>query len=359
MSDSSSISFAVLFLTVVVCLFAGPISKFLGVIDHPDGDRKDHANPTPLVGGIAIMLPLAVWSAYGLLFGADVSKELCLLILCCGCGVAIVGFLDDQHMISATGRLFLLVIFSVVALKLDPALMTDRLHTMAYGWSTFSPGVIAPLMVLALVGFSSAVNMADGTNGLVVSLLFVWSGCVCLLAGDGVAQAAQIIAGGSLVTLLFNARGRLFLGDCGTFALAFVVGVLTILCHNQGHLPLESVVVWFFIPVADCLRLIVLRVREGRSPFRPDQNHFHHRLARRIGNLRAILAYVGAVAATSFAVTLAPQLAPVCLAALATFYTVFLLADTLAVPAATEAETAPDAANVVSIGRKTDGRRAR
>jgi hypothetical protein len=35
--------------------------------------------------------------------------------------------------------------------------------------------LFAFLVILALVGFPSAVNMADGMNGVVVSLFFVWA----------------------------------------------------------------------------------------------------------------------------------------------------------------------------------------
>ncbi|HSZ10534.1 MAG TPA: MraY family glycosyltransferase [Rhizomicrobium sp.] len=358
MMDGTDLSFVVIFLTIAVCLFAEPISSFLNVIDHPDDDRKDHARPTPLVGGVAIILPLAVWAAVELVFGSGVSHDLNLVILCCSCGVAIVGFLDDQHTISATGRLFLLIIFAAVALKLDPALITNRLHTTAFGWTPVSPEFIAPLMVFALVGFSSAVNMADGTNGLVVALLFLWSACLWILSDASTAHTAQIIAGGSLVTLLFNAQGRLFLGDCGTFALAFTVGVLAILTHNAGHLPLESVIVWFFIPVADCLRLIPLRLYHGRSPFRPDKHHFHHRLAARLGEGRALLAYVGAVGVTSFAATFEPALSTVCLVFLGTFYVMFLFADAfIQTPALAQNEPAQDTDNIVRLGKGFGGKK--
>jgi UDP-N-acetylmuramyl pentapeptide phosphotransferase/UDP-N-acetylglucosamine-1-phosphate transferase len=61
LANNSDISYLVVLLTVVICLFAGPISHRLGVVDMPDGDRKHHPEPTPMVGGIAIMLPLCIW----------------------------------------------------------------------------------------------------------------------------------------------------------------------------------------------------------------------------------------------------------------------------------------------------------
>ena len=34
-----------------------PLGVRLGVIDKPDGGRKLHANPTPLVGGVGLVNP--------------------------------------------------------------------------------------------------------------------------------------------------------------------------------------------------------------------------------------------------------------------------------------------------------------
>lgn len=152
--------------------------------------------------------------------------------------------------------------------------------------------------------------------------------------GVGPAQgAAQIVAGAAFITFMFNLRGRLFLGDCGTFSIGFVVGLLAILVHNAGRLPLETVIVWFFLPVVDCFRLIALRTWRHRSPFRPDKNHFHHRLASWIGDQPAFWIYAGIVAIASLTATLDPRMADVCIAVQAVFFLGFMMADIL-VPAA-------------------------
>jgi UDP-GlcNAc:undecaprenyl-phosphate GlcNAc-1-phosphate transferase len=328
LANNSDISYLVVLLTVVICLFAGPISHRLGVVDMPDGDRKHHPEPTPMVGGIAIMLPLCIWCIIQYFRGAP--SDLYAAIAICGGGLAVIGFMDDQNTISAGARLILLALLSAVALKLDPALITNRVFTMAYGWSAAPYGVIPVLTVVALMGFSSAVNMADGMNGIVVALYLIWGFCLALLGTGALAGAAQLIAAAAFITFMFNLRGRLFLGDCGTFAIGFVVGLLAILCHNTGKLPLETVIVWFFIPVVDCLRLIIVRGYEHRSPFRPDKNHFHHQLAKWIGESGAFWTYAGVVAVTSLTATLNPHMADVCIAVVAVFYFGFQIADVLA-----------------------------
>ena len=343
-------------LTVAICLFARPIAERLGVVDHPDSLRKMHPDPTPLVGGIAIMVPIAVWAVIKLAWADGSAGGLELAILLCGGGVAVLGFMDDQHMISPTGRLILLAIFAIVALKLDPELFVTRIQTFAWGWLPISHVLSVFLVVLALVGFSSAVNMVDGVNGLVLSLICVWSLCLALEGGPE-AEAAELLAAASFVTLLFNARGRLFLGDCGAFAVTFTLGLITIAIHNEGRLMLDTVVVWFLLPVVDCLRLIPVRIMVGRSPFRPDRLHFHHLLSARIGETAAISSYVGLVAVTSLVATLKPGLSIFCVCLDAIFYVGFLLADALApaVPAVGELRQDEGANIVVLQGKKRGG----
>jgi UDP-GlcNAc:undecaprenyl-phosphate GlcNAc-1-phosphate transferase len=342
-------------LTVAICLFARPIGERLGVVDYPDDQRKAHAEPTPLVGGIAIMVPIAAWSMIRLAWNGVDSGDLELAILLCGGGVAVVGYMDDQAMISPTGRLILLGIFSYVALRLDPQLFVNHIRTATWGSLPISHAVAISLTVIALMGFSSAVNMVDGVNGLVLSLTCIWSLCLALKGGGG-ADAADLLAAAAFVTLLFNARGRLFLGDCGAFAVAFTLGLLTIAFHNAGRLPLESVVVWFFLPVVDCLRLIPVRLLEGRSPFRPDRLHFHHRLSARIGETAAIWSYVGLVAVTSLGATLKPDLSIFCICLDMAFYVGFLAADYWASSVSSRETRGDQPANVVTLqGKKNRG----
>lgn len=320
---------AVLF-TVAICFFARPIGVRLRVIDHPDDARKHHPLPTPQVGGIAIMAAVLAAAAIGLAMPGVSAHSLYVAILCCGGGIAIVGFMDDQHTISASARLVLLALFSFIAIKFDPALITDRIGTVTFGAVPISPGLFLPFILIVLVGFASAVNMLDGLTGLVMGLFCVWAGCLTLTGGEDVERIAQAVAGGSLVTLLFNLRGRLFLGDCGTFAIAFVIGLLTIDAHNAGRLPAEVIAVWFFLPIADCLRLIPVRLYMGRSPFRPDKNHFHHLIAARFNNRIALVVCGAVVGLTSLVATLLPSLAIVCFAILIVLYVGFLLVDAFA-----------------------------
>ena len=175
--------------------------------------------------------------------------------------------------------------------------------------------------------------------------------CLALIGTPEISSAAAVIAAASVITLLYNLRGRLFLGDCGAFAIAFAVGLLAVRCHNLGRLPLETALVWFYIPVLDCLRLIPLRLHRHRSPFKPDREHFHYRLSARVGDNWAIAIYAGTVAITSSITTLVPQFAFFSLTLASTVYFGFLLADALARTSGM-GEPAETEGNVVALDKK-------
>jgi UDP-GlcNAc:undecaprenyl-phosphate GlcNAc-1-phosphate transferase len=306
----------------LICLCAMQIGRAMGVLDHPDAGRKLHHLPTPLVGGIAILVPLFFWCLAIILSGM-LDHSILRTILLCGTGVSLIGFADDQSNTSPFARTASLAPFLAIAISLDPRLVSTTLN-----WGNFAPTAISfwpcvLLLSLALVGLINSVNMADGQNGISLSMFITWSGCLALVGVETISAIALVILLTSICVLGFNLNSKLFLGDCGSYGVSFVIGILTIAAHNQGHLSIETLAVWFFIPMVDCLRLIISRSLKGGSPFKGDRNHFHHHLSDRMGKNWGLILYAGAVATSSLVSTLAPELALGILALLATFYCSF------------------------------------
>lgn len=340
-------------LALLICVSAVPIGKALRVVDFPDTSRKQHAMPTPLVGGIAIIVPLMGWLIYEVVTGSGINATFAITVVLCGSVTALVGFIDDQVSIMPFPRIVLLVIALATAFILDPSLRTTTLN-----WQSFQPTQVSPivsylLMTVAAVGLVNAVNMADGQNGIVVSMFAIWSACLLWVSGPSIAPIATAIMISSLVVLAFNLRGKLFLGDCGTYGVTFVLGLLTARAHAEGYVPLETVCVWFFVPVADTLRLLIARPLQGRSPMQGDRDHFHHRLEDKFGRRGGYIVYASVVGISSLIATYDPRFSLVCLIVLTSIYFSFAwLTDAQQAPVA---EVVPDPApsgadNIISFG---------
>ncbi len=291
--------------TAVFCAFARPLADWLKVFDYPRGGRKAHASPTPQVGGFAILLPfvgclLAFWYL-------NPQQPLFLALLLCGAGVGLMGVMDDQSHLSASGRLLVLAVFTLIAFALDGELLSKTIPWAAFGRTPIVASLFIAGAVLATAGFVSSVNMADGINGLVPAALLIWCLGFDVFAAGAVRDVSLALTGPVLVVLICNLRGLVFLGDCGTFGIGFIVALLAIAELHEGRIAAETLLVWFFMPVLDCLRVIASRVLRGRSPLRGGKDHFHHILADVFGKRRAFYAYVAVMLATSLAAALAPQ----------------------------------------------------
>jgi UDP-GlcNAc:undecaprenyl-phosphate GlcNAc-1-phosphate transferase len=245
------------------------------------------------------------------------------VLLFCGAGVAAMGFIDDQTPTYPLVRLLSLLIFVGIAFTIDPSLVATGLNWVD-GISIAMPSwAYLALMSVSVVGLVNAANMADGQNGLLTGLFLIWALCLTVVSGaEG--YCPVILLGASAIVFLFNLPGRLFLGDCGSYGVTFVIAILTIRGHASGTITVATVVAWFFIPVVDCLRLMFTRRQSGRSPLSADRDHFHHRLQARFGTHSALAIYLGAVALSSITAAALPDLAVACIALLSLFYGVAL-----------------------------------
>lgn len=347
---------------LVIFLNAHSISERLGVMAHPDQQRRRHARATPQVGGMAILSGLIAWLAIRYLIDGQSEQPLFLAILLCAAGVGLVGFEDDQHETSPVSRILLLLVFMGMAFAIDPQFMSRTLD-----WGSFDPTPIPvwaylPLMGVTVVGLVNAVNMADGQNGVVGSMYVIWTGCLIIITRGMSQEIAAVLFCTSLLFLGFNLWGKTFLGDCGSYGVTFALGLLVTLAHARGEVSLETVIVWFFVPVADCLRLLISRPLRGMSPFDGDRDHFHHRLEDKLGKHQGLATYAAAVGASSLIATLDPRFALVCLCGLSAFYFSFAWLTDAATVTAIKTESGEDkdgtaATNVIAMSAEAKGKR--
>jgi UDP-GlcNAc:undecaprenyl-phosphate GlcNAc-1-phosphate transferase len=340
--------------TLLICLRARAIGEAFGVMAIPDGRRKLHSMSTPQLGGVAILSGLAIWLVGNLIAGGGDQAMLLTILLAVG-GLGLVGFIDDRHEIPPASRILTLLLFTGIAFTLDPQLMAPVLHWYSFGDVELPAWLYLGLMAVTAVGLVNSVNMADGQNGLVGSMFVAWSLCIAIASSDSTALAGGVLCALSLVFLFFNLQGKIFLGDCGSYGITFALGIMVTQAHARGEIPLEAIIVWFFIPVVDCLRLMITRPLSGRSVFQGSRDHFHHRLIDSLGMKLSVIVYGAAVALSSLAATLEPRFSLVILCLLSGFYFSFAgLSESGRAKAASPQPETLDETNVVSL---RDGKR--
>ncbi len=270
----------------LICRNANWLGYRFGLMDVPDpvGGRKRHDFDTPLLGGTAALLPTFGIMAFGTLLADMPNRQVqsdILVMTLVATILFLIGLLDDRNSLSARFRLIVSAVVASIAVLATPYLALDRLLT-TFTSVPILPGYMAVFIsILCLVGMINAVNMADGKNGLVTGMCIIWTIALFVYAPSYLRPTLAALIASLIVVFSFNIRGLLFLGDGGSYGLATLIGCLSIYIYNLRFdvLGADQIVLWFMVPVTDCLRLLIVRKSRGHSPFAADRNHLHHYLA--------------------------------------------------------------------------------
>lgn len=275
------ISFAVSYLAV---RFLDPIVRRYGWLDRPRG-RKDHADPTPVTGGLAITLGvLAVLPLLRPLPGGA------LVAFCLGALVLLVtGVLDDLYDLPWIPRVVAQCVAALILVYVG-GVRAEHIGPFDDGTMIALGGLSVPFTVFITVGIINAVNMADGSDGLAGSLALaslLMLAAVSAYAGNDTLVARIVPFIGAVAGfLVMNVRhrwqphARVFLGNSGSAIIGFTLAWLAIrVSHWPGH-PVSSILLpWLMAPMLiDCVALMSRRLLEHRSPFSADRGHMHHLL---------------------------------------------------------------------------------
>ncbi len=272
-------------LALAVSWNAGRIGVFLGLMDMPGG-RKLHRAPTPLVGGVALLLAVLPALAFVWAVAPALERPVPLWLLLSVAGLFLVGTLDDRFHLSAASRLAIAAAVLLLAVWQVPGFAVSSLWFSGQQAPWPLPGFWGlGFTLLCFVGLLNAVNMADGKNGLVIGQAILWALVLLARGPESMRPVVAAALGALLVLFPFNMRGRLFLGDGGSYGLSALFGLLAIHAWNSGagQMRADDVALIFAVPVFDTLRLIFWRARQGKSPFTPGQDHLHHHLVARWG----------------------------------------------------------------------------
>jgi UDP-GlcNAc:undecaprenyl-phosphate GlcNAc-1-phosphate transferase len=285
-------------LSAILCGLAWRFAPRLGFLDRPGG-HKGHRAPIPLGGGVAIWLSTVLVLGMGLallpIFRSSLPEALArhasgailrtgelVWILALSSVIMLMGLADDRFSLDWRLRLFIQVACAT-------SLATSGIRVTLFGPFTHPvPGGV--VTVLWIVGLTNSFNMLDNMDGLAASVGLI----VGLLFTGGQMAVGTLFAPGVLLIvvgalggfLLYNRPpARLFMGDAGSNFLGFLLGTMTVVGTFTRELyspySVLAPLLVMAVPLYDMTSVVLIRLREGRSPFRGDRRHFSHRLVGR------------------------------------------------------------------------------
>ena len=264
---------------------------------------------TPTMGGISFIAVTTVLSLIALIFVDDISKLLILIIVTLGFGL--IGFIDDYIIVvkkdntgltskqKALAQVVVSIIVFFIMMKFVPSI---ELGVSIPGTDfTIHLGYLFVLwIVFWLVGFSNAVNLTDGLDGLSTSTTIVANLSFLIIAWmsseNEIVIFLAILIGAQLGFLIFNKYpAKVFMGDTGSLALGGIVGIVSIMLNNSLLLLLIGIV--FVVETASVIIQVISFKTTGKRIFKMTPIHHHFELSGwNEKKIVAVFSLVGAIA---------------------------------------------------------------
>jgi UDP-GlcNAc:undecaprenyl-phosphate GlcNAc-1-phosphate transferase len=257
---------------------AARLAGAVGAVDQPR-PRGLSERPTPLLGGLAMLLAIAVGMIFWLPWDGETQAMLGAAVL-----IAFIGAVDDAVELPASVKLV-----GQVGVALIPVAAGVRVEniTLPFAGAVELGWVGWPLSVFGLVALMNVVNFSDGVDGLAAGVCAIGAAAFAIIAFDldraAAGVLAAVVAGAAAGFLIHNfPPAKVFMGDSGANLLGLMLGCVAIqgTLKTNAFFALVLPLVILAVPLLDTGFVVAKRLKYGKPVHVADQNHFHHRLAR-------------------------------------------------------------------------------
>ena len=278
----------IIIINALIYIFNKNIAQLLNLYDNPDKFRKLHKTKVPLTGGLVILLNSTIALLFILINQFYYEKlivfknSLDLIILFFSILIFfLVGFIDDKYDISPNKRFFVITVILLPIIYFSDDLIINQINFSFVNYSFTIPYIYSIIWTaLCFLLFINSMNMFDGINyqtgfySIFLSLFFLINSYFTLFF--------LFILGGLITFIILNHKYKSFLGDSGSYVLAFIFGYFFIKIYNQTeYVKVDHIFLFMIIPGIDLMRLFLVRILKNQNPFKPDRNHLHHIISKK------------------------------------------------------------------------------
>ena len=246
--------------------------------------RSSHKTLATRTGGIGIFLSFLLIALYHYFQKIELFDYSLFIPL----GIMfVIGVYDDLYNADFKLKFFIQII--VAKILIDQGYVISNFHGLFELYEI--PWLLAQIStIFVFLVVVNAVNFIDGIDGLAITevikailLIEFFSAQLTSLSKLGILVIASTIP---LYYFNFKKKGKVFLGDGGSMLLGTLV-MIYILYTLGDNYTFESnytlnkalfAVLVLLYPLVDLLRVFILRIKDGKSPFIADQRHIHHYL---------------------------------------------------------------------------------
>ena len=267
-------------------------------------ERKMHHGNIPRLGGVAFspafLFSVSLGMGLRYYFGFEVNEM----------PLAIEVFRESMMLITGLTMIFFTGLaddLTGLSYKSKFVMQIAAACTMLYGSGGISnmgglfglyelPAVVGGVLTVGMVVLMmNAYNLIDGIDGLCSGLSLLALGTLCVwFWWIGLYVYAMLVAGicGVLSVFFFynvsKARMKIFMGDTGSLTLGYMIAFFGLKFYNLNidsdlyNIQAAPAILLglVLVPVFDTMRVFIVRIKSGLSPFYPDKRHIHHKILR-------------------------------------------------------------------------------
>jgi UDP-N-acetylmuramyl pentapeptide phosphotransferase/UDP-N-acetylglucosamine-1-phosphate transferase len=280
-----TLAFSIVILSIPSVIYT---SLKYGLFDKNDLHRKTHKRNISRLGGLAIVGSFTISI---LLFSSIINFREANFLIASSIILSALGLKDDVYGTNTSTKFVLQIVVAFILVFFGAFRLTSLYGVLGIGDMA---AIYGGLFSIALIIFlNNAFNLIDGIDGLAggigifTSLTF---GLLFSLMGQiPYAFIAFALAGAVGGFVKYNwYPAKIFMGDTGALIIGLISAALAIKFielnkftgknHPAFYSAPAIAVSILIVPIFDSLRVFTIRIIKGRSPFRGDRNHIHHRL---------------------------------------------------------------------------------
>lgn len=284
----------ILALSAFITSFAIPsilhVARFRHLYDDLGHFRKTHDHGIPRLGGVAIFVSFTITALLFCMFDKSLPNN--YLLTACIILFAM-GLKDDLSGVNSSTKFVIQLIVCVILVVLGDIRLTSLYGVFGIYELSYVLSIAVSILFIMLI--VNAFNLIDGIDGLAAVTGIVANTAFAALFIYGkqydLAAVSLAMTGAIAGFLKYNVTpAKIFMGDTGSLLIGLISAVMAIKFMEvnkasvAGATHIYSVpAITFAIligPIFDTVRVFVIRVASGTSPFMADRNHVHHRMLR-------------------------------------------------------------------------------
>ena len=298
--SNSSITVAISLLGVaflLTVLMLPRLIKYLHVLKFGQAIREEgpqshiHKKGTPTMGGISFVIAIVISLIVAMFLDSSNIKYYVLFIYTT-ISFSIIGYIDDMLIVvkkkndglAPRKKLMLQILFSVIFYILVTFIYKEvnYIHIPIFDYNLNISYFYIIFLVFWQTGFSNAVNLTDGLDGLATSVTIITTSTFALLAykenNFPVLVFCLTIVGALVGFLLFNRNpAKIFMGDTGSLALGGILAAISVILHKEVAFLFIGLV--YILETLSVIIQVAYFKKTGKRIFKMSPLHHHFELS--------------------------------------------------------------------------------